>query len=86
MLIYAGDSWAAKAWTDENYQTRRPSATDIRMADFWGIKYTWMFSNAISNLSVLDTIIRSKSKDPIVWIYTEPVRDYNRMDIQRRFF
>jgi hypothetical protein len=79
MLIYAGDSWAAKAWTDENYQKRHPSVGDVRMADFWEIKYKWMFSNAISNLTVLDRIAHRGTKDPIVWIYTEPVRDYNRI-------
>jgi hypothetical protein len=78
--IFAGDSWATKAYTPENKNINQLLPNDVRLADFWGLPYSHQFSLGLSNLEVMDKIARHHNNNlPIVWIYTEPCRDYNRI-------
>ena len=79
MLIYAGDSWAWKGYTDQNFDKQFALPSDKRMADFWGIPYITAFTTPPSNLRVLDKVKLLDNKDPVIWIFTEPCRDYNRI-------
>jgi hypothetical protein len=86
-LIFAGDSWALKGYTPMNYKSYGASSIDIRLADFWDIDYSCSSSVALSNLDVLDKIVSAKLPPslPIIWIYTEPGRDYGRLTSNSEF-
>lgn len=82
-MIYAGDSWALKGFTVDNHDRGNlvPLLEDRRMSDHWSISYTLCVAPGRGNLSVLDRIL-AKQIDPgtpIVWIYTEPGRDFGRI-------
>lgn len=78
--IFAGDSWATKAYTPDNKNLNEILSTDVRLADFWGIEYSYRYSLGLSNLDVMDWINSKYNKTtPIVWVYTEPCRDYHRI-------
>ena len=82
--VFAGDSWALKGYTNENYQTHRdsiPMPGDVRMADHWGMEYQLALAQGRGNLSVLDKIIKTVTSEsqPIIWIWTEPGRDYGKI-------
>ena len=80
--VFAGDSWALKAWTEENYQygNTEPMPQDLRLADFWDTDYKTIVAPGQGNLDCLEKIMQYKldPKVPIVWVYTEPGRDYKR--------
>jgi hypothetical protein len=83
-IILAGDSWALKAYTNENYITSNtqlnPGPGDIRVADFWDVDYTCCLAPGEGNLTILDKLkIYNDSVTPIIWVYTEPGRDYGRV-------
>ncbi len=82
-MIYAGDSWALKGFTDQNYNrgNQTPDAEDSRMADHWGLSYTCCLAPGKGNLSVLDRFLskRVPATTPVIWIYTEPGRDFGRI-------
>jgi len=79
-FVYAGDSWALKGFTNDNYNigNNNPMANDVRMADHWELPYTYCLTPGKGNLSILDKLLRMNIHDniPIVWIYTEPGRDF----------
>jgi hypothetical protein len=81
--IFAGDSWALKGFTNNNYDkgNQEPLPGDVRLADYWDIEYQLAVTPGRGNLSVLDkivTTIKSESQ-PIIWIWTEPGRDYGKI-------
>lgn len=83
-MIFAGDSWAIRAFTPENYETRiggyhRPG--DVRLAEFWGVDYDLCLAGGQGNLVILDKLVDMKLDNtrPIIWVYTEPGRDYGRI-------
>ena len=82
-FIFAGDSWALKGFTEENYHygNSNPMPGDVRLADHWGVDHALALSPGEGNLSVMDKIIALKlpPTTPIVWVYTEPGRDYGRI-------
>lgn len=87
--MFAGDSWAIRAFTEQNYNrlgnTCYPG--DVRLADYWDIDYDFCFAGGQGNLVVLDKLITKEiSPDvPIVWVYTEPGRDYGRITKKPEF-
>jgi hypothetical protein len=79
-FLFAGDSWASKAWTEENHLL--PSApTDIRLATHWPWEYELCQTPGQGNLDLLSRILKLNlpSTTPIVWVYTEPGRDYGHI-------
>lgn len=85
-IILAGDSWALKAYTNHNYITSNqqlyPEPGDIRLADFWDVEYKCCFAPGEGNLKILDRIkilVANDNKIPIIWIYTEPGRDFGKI-------
>jgi hypothetical protein len=84
--IFAGDSWALKGFTNSNYDigNNNPMPGDIRLADYWGIEYIHCLAPGRGNLSVLDKL-KLMPNLPIVWVYTEPGRDYGRITKQNEF-
>jgi hypothetical protein len=81
--IFAGDSWAHRGFTEQNYNygNNSPMPDDVRLADHWGIEYTHALAPGKGNLSVMDEIISKRLEPtvPIIWVYTEPGRDYGRI-------
>lgn len=82
MIVFAGDSWALKGYTDQNYTCdNTPMLGDKRLTDHWNWPYTHCLTPGKGNLSVLDRLV-SLNVDatvPVVWVYTEPGRDYGRI-------
>jgi hypothetical protein len=87
MIVFAGDSWALRGFTEENYTYRIPIEGDIRLVDHWKIPYVHCLTPGQGNLSVLDCFLTMKIDPgiPIIWIYTEPGRDYNRITGKEEF-
>lgn len=77
--VFAGDSWALKGFTDTNYN--QSLNDDQRLADFWPWQYHHCITPGQGNLTCLDQLISMNiAVDiPIIWIYTEPGRDYGRI-------
>lgn len=79
--IFAGDSWALKGFTEENYSlgNRDPLPGDTRLADHWGIDYKLCLTPGQGNLACLNKLKKMNvdTSVPIVWVFTEPGRDYN---------
>ena len=86
-IIFAGDSWAVKGYTPENYNLHELLKSDIRLADFWELEYEGYTTPGKGNLDLLD-IIQKTNIDPtipIIWVYTEPGRDYGLITNQSEF-
>jgi hypothetical protein len=87
--IFAGDSWALKGFTEENYAfgNNNPMPGDVRLADHWGLPYKFALAPGKGNLSILDKILElnPSSTTPIIWVYTEPGRDYGRITGKNEF-
>ena len=83
MIVFAGDSWALKGFTEENYThgNNDPMSGDIRLSDHWKWPYTYCLTPGQGNLSVLDRLVSLNidSDVPVIWVYTEPGRDYGRI-------
>ena len=83
MFIFAGDSWALKGFTPENYNkgNEQPLPGDVRLADHWPWSYEHCLTPGQGNLSVMDRLIsmRLPSNVPVIWVWTEPGRDYGRI-------
>jgi len=81
--IFAGDSWALKGFTDSNYDkgNQQPLPGDVRLADHWPWPYQHCLSPGQGNLACLDKLIdmRVPSTVPVIWVWTEPGRDYGRI-------
>jgi len=87
-ILYVGDSWAIRGFTEENYDKIGVQLPDnFRMADYWNIDYSTCFAGGQGNLALLDKIIELNPDPatPIVWIYTEPGRDYHRLTGRSEF-
>ena len=88
-FIYAGDSWALKGFTNHNYSigNNDPMIGDIRMADHWGIPYKHCLTPGKGNLSVLRKLLNMNIQEhiPIIWVYTEPGRDYGYITGENEF-
>jgi len=82
-FVYAGDSWALKGFTPDNYHygNSDPMPGDVRMADHWPYQYDVCLCPGEGNLAVLDRLVSMSipSHVPIIWVYTEPGRDYHRL-------
>jgi hypothetical protein len=84
--IFAGDSWAAKAYTHENKNLHELLPTDVRLADYWGMPYGCQYFPGASNLDVMDAIVKNHDETtPIIWVYTEPCRDFKRITGEDEF-
>ena len=77
-FLFVGDSWATKGYTVSNYDKQEFSDGDMNLADYWEISYKKIFTPGKGNLDILDTILHDKvdATTPIIWVYTEPGRDY----------
>jgi hypothetical protein len=75
--IFAGDSWAWKGYTKDNYDSNQDQPQDVCLADFWGKEYQHCARPGQGNLDILEQLRaqRLSPQCPIVWIYTEPGRD-----------
>lgn len=81
-ILYVGDSWAIRGFTPSNYdKIGQVLPDDVRLADYWDRPYTTCFAGGQGNLVLLDRIIDLNPEPdlPIVWVYTEPGRDYGRL-------
>jgi hypothetical protein len=82
-----GDSWAWKGYTESNYDRSESLESDRCLADYWQLEYCSVLTPGRGNLEILRKII-SKNIDPllpIVWIYTEPGRDYGTITGGREY-
>ena len=81
--IFAGDSWALKGFTDLNYNkgNQQPLPGDERLADHWPWPYQHCLTPGQGNLACLDRLVamRVPVDVPVVWVWTEPGRDYGRV-------
>lgn len=79
--ILAGDSWAWKAFTEENYTLQQLTLTDKCLGDYLGKPFHHCITPGHGNLDILDIIVSSKldPAQPILWVYTEPGRDYGQL-------
>ncbi len=81
--VFAGDSWALKGFTPDNWNVANhdPLPGDQRMADHWSLPYVHCLAPGRGNLSVLEKLLSMDldPKIPVIWIYTEPGRDYGRI-------
>lgn len=87
--IFAGDSWALKGFTEDNYDkgNQQPLPGDTRLADHWYIEYQHALAPGKGNLSVLEKIVAEIKSDsvPIIWVWTEPGRDYGKITGNEEF-
>lgn len=78
--IFAGDSWALKGFTEQNHNkgNSAPMPGDVRLADHWPWQYELALAPGKGNLAVLRQILKLQPRPntPIVWVWTEPGRDY----------
>jgi hypothetical protein len=79
--FFIGDSWASKAFNEHNHEEREPNADDVRLSDLWSLDYNYKSLGGKGNLDCMDHVISMNLPPelPIVWIYTEPGRDYARV-------
>jgi hypothetical protein len=87
--VFAGDSWALKGFTNDNYDkgNQQPLPGDVRLADHWNIEYQHALAPGKGNLSVLEKLTsKIKSElEPIIWVWTEPGRDYGKITGNQEF-
>lgn len=76
-FLFAGDSWASKAWTEENHLLQS-NPSDVRLASHWPWPYQLCQTLGQGNLDLLQKILKLNLPNsiPILWVYTEPGRDY----------
>lgn len=81
--VFAGDSWALKGFTEDNHNkgNSRPLPGDVRLADHWPWQYSHCLTPGQGNLACLDRLVSMQVPDdvPVIWVYTEPGRDYGRI-------
>lgn len=60
---------------------------DVRLADHWDYAYSPALAPGLGNLSVLDSILLQfpDKNCPIIWVYTEPGRDFGRLTGRPQF-
>jgi len=78
--ILCGDSWAEKAFDNDNYNKEKTDQ-DICIADMLIGNYDTCITPGYGNLDVLDKLVNSKVNEnmPLLWIFTEPGRDWGRV-------
>lgn len=77
--IFAGDSWALKGYTEDNYQQGNlPMPDDVRLADHWPWQYQHCLTPGQGNLACLQKLkqMNTDADVPVIWVFTEPGRDY----------
>jgi hypothetical protein len=80
--VFAGDSWASKGFTEQNYQAvGQFDKTDVHLPSFWNMPYQRCIAGGQGNLACLDRLVAMQLPEhvPIIWVYTEPGRDYARI-------
>lgn len=79
--FFIGDSWALKGFTEQNHNSYNFDLGAVRLPDFWLLKYQCHSLGGKGNLVCLDYLLDQNlpANLPIVWIYTEPGRDYARI-------
>jgi hypothetical protein len=89
MMVFAGDSWALKGFTEENYAygNNDPMPGDVRLADHWKLPYVHCLTPGCGNLSTLDRFLGMNIDPsvPVIWVYTEPGRDYGKITGKEEF-
>lgn len=77
-FLFVGDSWATKGFTEDNYRHQGYNHDDMNLADYWNLPHKKIYKGGSGNLEILDIVLRqnSDSSIPIIWVYTEPGRDY----------
>jgi len=80
-FIIAGDSWADKAYTEQNFDQNTPQPGDFGIADCWSWPHDRCITPGQGNLALLDQLVQMNLPEhmPIVWMWTEPGRDYARI-------
>lgn len=80
-LFFIGDSWASKGFTEHNHNIYEPRTDDVKLPDFWSLPYKNHSLGGKGNLICLDYLLDQKlpATLPIIWVYTEPGRDYARI-------
>jgi hypothetical protein len=80
-FIFAGDSWALKGFTNENYHygNNDPMPEDVRLADHWPWTYDYCLTPGRGNISCMQKLQQKKVDPtvPLIWVFTEPGRDYH---------
>jgi hypothetical protein len=76
--IFAGDSWALKGFTEQNHNkgNTEPLPGDVRLADHWSWHHELALAPGKGNTAVLRQIIKLQSTAPVIWVWTEPGRDF----------
>ena len=80
--VFVGDSWALRGFTNDNFiYNAQIMPNDVRLADYIGLPYQHCIAGGQSNLFLLNKLIEMNLPvdQPILWIYTEPGRDYNNI-------
>ena len=77
--IFTGDSWAMKAFTNENYNTGWYEESDFRLSDVWQVPYQGVYAPGHGNLEAMRRVQRLDSDRPIIWVWTEVGRDYGEV-------
>ena len=78
-ICVVGDSWAIMGYTEENYDTNydSPLADDVRFTDGMNIQVTDCCKGGKGNLDIMRRCIKKVHPQlPLVWVFTEPGRDY----------
>lgn len=80
-FIMAGDSWADKAYTEQNFDKNTPQPEDFGLANCWTWAHDRCITPGLGNLDLLDQLVALNLDPavPIVWVWTEPGRDYARI-------
>ena len=78
--VFAGDSWALKEFTEDNYNlaNRKLLPGETCLADHWDMPYIHCVNPGHGNLAILEKFINLDIDNtvPVIWVYTEPGRDY----------
>jgi hypothetical protein len=87
--VFAGDSWALKGYTEQNYHfgNTKSMPDDTRLADHWPWPYELCLAPGKGNLTILEKFVKLQFPQnmPVVWVYTEPGRDYGTITGKNEF-
>lgn len=77
--VFAGDSWAMKAFDDKNWNTGWYQENDFRISDVWQVPYVSCYAPGHGNLECMRRIKALETDRPIIWVWTEVGRDYGEV-------
>lgn len=79
--LFVGGSWAEKGFTEANWNQHIALPNDKNLASYWPIEATTIVCGGKGNLEILNKILELNVDPtlPIIWIWTEPGRDYGRI-------